>query len=157
MPHMKAMNVPFQLMYGRLICSKGLESERPKWRGMLAKVSRASLCNTVSKTFLEWCENWRCLSFLPVIWLFLWVGQAIIPHLKEDIQGYLLIKNQDDCPTDRYFMIMFWSPAEVYKWRSTSWSLTMWFLGVYSATIYPMKGDKYSFHMRHGRLICCKR
>ena len=29
-PQMKAMYVPFQLMYGGLICSKGLQSDRPK-------------------------------------------------------------------------------------------------------------------------------
>ena len=29
-PHMKARHVPFQSMYGRLICSKGLQSDRPK-------------------------------------------------------------------------------------------------------------------------------
>ena len=30
MPHMKAMDVPFQTMYGSLICFKGLQSDRPK-------------------------------------------------------------------------------------------------------------------------------
>ena len=30
MPHMKAMDVPFHTMYGSLICSKGLQSDRPK-------------------------------------------------------------------------------------------------------------------------------
>ena len=30
MPHMKAIDVPFHTMYGSLICSKGLQSDRPK-------------------------------------------------------------------------------------------------------------------------------
>ena len=30
MPHMKAMNVLFHLLYGSLFCSKGLQSDRPK-------------------------------------------------------------------------------------------------------------------------------
>ena len=30
-------------------------------------------------------------AFLPVSWLFHVVGYAIIPHLKEDIQGFLLM------------------------------------------------------------------
>ena len=89
--HMKAIYVLFQLIYGSLIYSKGLQSERPKWRGMHADPSWTSLCKAVSKTILEWCENRRSLSFLPVTWLFVGVGQAIIPHLKEEIQGYLLI------------------------------------------------------------------
>ena len=42
-------------------------------------------------------QYWRevktggCLSSQSVTWLFVGVGQAIIPHLKEEIQGYLLI------------------------------------------------------------------
>ena len=58
---------------------------------MPADPRRTSLCKAVSKTMLEMRENRRCLSFQTVIWLFVGVGEAIIPHLKEDIQGYLLI------------------------------------------------------------------
>ena len=58
---------------------------------MYADPSWTSLCKTVSKTMLESDENRRCLSSQTVTWLFVGVGEAIIPHLKEDIQGYLLI------------------------------------------------------------------
>ena len=58
---------------------------------MLAEVSQTSLCKTVSKTILFGCEKGTAPAFLAVTWLFLGVEQAIIPHLKEDIQGYLLI------------------------------------------------------------------
>ena len=34
LPHMKAMHVPFHLVYGSLISFKGLQSDRPKCRGM---------------------------------------------------------------------------------------------------------------------------
>ena len=34
LPHMKAMHVPFHLVYGSLISLKGLQSDRPKSRGM---------------------------------------------------------------------------------------------------------------------------
>ena len=34
-PQMKAMDVPCHLVYGSLICVKGLQSDRPKCRGML--------------------------------------------------------------------------------------------------------------------------
>ena len=42
-------------------------------------------------TVLLWAENRSCLSSQTVTWLFVGVKQATIPHLKEDIQGYLLI------------------------------------------------------------------
>ena len=34
-PHLKAMDVPFHLVYGSLICFKGLQSDRPKCRASL--------------------------------------------------------------------------------------------------------------------------
>ena len=34
LPHMKAMHVPFHLVYGSLISFKGFQSDRPKSRGM---------------------------------------------------------------------------------------------------------------------------
>ena len=43
------------------------------------------------KTLLIWFEKGSGPAFMAVIWLFPGVGKAIIPHLKEDIQGYLLI------------------------------------------------------------------
>ena len=61
-PHIKAMDVPFHMGYGGLICSKALQSDRPKWGGMYADPRWTSLCKTVSKTMLEWGENRRCLS-----------------------------------------------------------------------------------------------
>ena len=91
MPQMKAMYVPFHMGYGSLIYFKGLQNDRPKYRGMLAEVSQTSLCKSVSKTTPFGCEKGSASAFLPVTWLFLWVMQAILPHLKEDIQGYLLI------------------------------------------------------------------
>jgi len=56
------MDVPFHMGYGGLICSKALQSDRPKWGGMYADPRWTSLCKTVSKTMLEWGENRRCLS-----------------------------------------------------------------------------------------------
>ena len=90
--HLEALNLPFHLRYSSLIYSKGLQSDRPKCRGMPADPRRTSLCKAVSKTILIWGETGSDPAFLAVIWLFLGIGQAtIIPHLKEDIQGYLLI------------------------------------------------------------------
>ena len=91
MPHMEAIDVPFHMGYCSLICYKGLQSERAKCLRELVEVSQTSLCKTVSKTILFGCEKGSASAFLAVSWLFLGVGQAIIPHLKENIQGYLLI------------------------------------------------------------------
>ena len=69
--HMKVYYPFFHMRYGGLICSKGLQSDRPKCRGMPADPRRTTECKTVSKRSLEWCENRRCLSSLPVTWMFL--------------------------------------------------------------------------------------
>ena len=91
MPHIKAMYVPFQMGYGRLTCYKGLQSDRLKCLRVWVESSQTSLCKSVSKTIQNLCEKGSAPAFLAVTLLFLGVGQAIIPHLKEDIQGYLLI------------------------------------------------------------------
>ena len=90
-PQMKAMCVPFHMVYGGFMCCQRLQSDRPKWRGSLAEVSQTSLCRTVSKAIQFHSEKCTAPAILAVTWLFLGVGQAIIPHLKEDIRGYLLI------------------------------------------------------------------
>ena len=57
MSHIKAMHVPFQLMYGRLICSQGLQSDRPKSGRWWVQSSQTSLCKSVSKTIQNrWCQ-----------------------------------------------------------------------------------------------------
>ena len=148
MPHMKAMNVLFHLLYGSLFCSKGLQSERPEcWRmvaeagtlnehpeirlfvpslnhayllenfkfldpmiahDLLFEMRYGSIVSSKKwpserpncgdmflrlqgMTVVEWSENRCCLRSLAVTCLFLRVTWAIIPHQKEDIQGYLLI------------------------------------------------------------------
>ena len=52
MPQMKAMYVPFHMRYGRLICSKGLQSDRPKCSRVWVESSQTSECKAVSKTIL---------------------------------------------------------------------------------------------------------
>ena len=45
----------------------------------------------------------------------------------------------------------------VNQHTSTFWSVTLQPVGADQATIWQMKGDIPSFHMRHRRLICTKR
>ena len=62
-PHMKAKDVPFQMGYGGLICSKALLCDEPKWGGRYADPRWTTVWKTVGKTMLDWGENRRCLSF----------------------------------------------------------------------------------------------
>ena len=59
------------------------------------------------KTRVSW-------TYLYAIWSYVRVDQATIPHLKEDIQGYLLIIDQDCSLTDKDFLNVFLSRAWVY-------------------------------------------
>ena len=72
-PHMKAMNFPFHIRYSSLIWYMKLQSDR-------------LFCSVLGM------GRYRGASaYQPTIWLFLRVWRAIIPHIKEGNQGYLLI------------------------------------------------------------------
>ena len=73
----------FQMRYGSLVCSKQWLCETQICWGMFFRLEET--------TVLERQENRGCLSFLSATWLFLGVRWAIIPHLKEDVKGYVLI------------------------------------------------------------------
>ena len=72
-PYMMAIDIPFHMRYGSLICYKKLLNDRLK-------------CSILCSTGFA-----RASASLAVTWLFLIFGQAIIPHLKEENEGYLLI------------------------------------------------------------------
>ena len=59
----------------------------------------------ISRTILLWCEMGSSQGFLHVIWLFV-VGQAIIPHLKEERQNCLLISKSRQ--SSYWWIIIFW-------------------------------------------------
>ena len=72
-PHVIAMDFPFHIRYSSLICYKKLKSDR-------------LFCSV-----LELGRNMGASVSQPTNWLFLRVWKAIIPHMKEGNQGYLLI------------------------------------------------------------------
>ena len=78
-----AQDLLFQMRYGSLVCSKQWLCETQNCWGMFLRLEET--------TVLERQENRGCLSFLSATWLFLGVRWAIIPHLKEDVKGYVLI------------------------------------------------------------------
>ena len=47
--------------------------------------------------------------------------------------------------------------ARVYQYASTIWSVTLQPVGADQATIWQIKEDIHSYHMRHERLLCSKR
>ena len=47
--------------------------------------------------------------------------------------------------------------AGVYQYASTIWSVTLQPVGADQATIWQIKEDIHSYHMRHERLFCSKR
>ena len=76
-----------------------------------------------------------------VVWLFLRVKPAIMPHLKEEGQGYLCIKNLDNFPTDKYFITIFLSRAGVYNKSSTFWTAILLFVIADRTTIPHSKEE----------------
>ena len=76
---------------------------------------------------------------------------------KRTFRATCWFENQDPCPTDRYFMIIFWRPPGVLEWSSTFWPLTLQPLEIYWATVQQMKGYIHGFHMRYNNIPCPKR
>ena len=78
-----------------------------------------------------------------------------LPYLiwKRTLRATCWYKDQDHYLTDRYFMIIFWRPAGVYKLPSTFWYVTLQPLGAHKATIPHMKGDIHSFNLMYGSMI----
>ena len=72
-PHVIDMDLPFHIRYSSLICYKKLQSDR------------------LYCTVLGMGRNRGASASQPTNWLFLRVWKAIIPHMKEGNQGYLLI------------------------------------------------------------------
>ena len=72
-PHVIAMNLPFHVRYSSLICYKKLQNDR------------------LNCTVLVMGRNKGASAPQPTNWLFLRVTKAIIPHMKEGNQGYLLL------------------------------------------------------------------
>ena len=72
-PHMIAMDLPFHIRYNSLICYENLQSGR------------------LYCTVLGMGRNRGASASQPTNWLFLRVWKAIIPHMKEGNQGYLLV------------------------------------------------------------------
>ena len=72
MPHVIPRDLPFHIRYSSLISYKKLQSDR------------------VYCTVLQMGRNKGASASQPTNWLFLRVWKAIIPHMKEENQGYLL-------------------------------------------------------------------
>ena len=141
MPHTKVMYFRFYLS---LIYTKRLQSDGPKCQGMLADLSHSSVCKTVSKTIPISCENRECpgLSY-----------NASIPHLKEIIKSYLLIKK---IRTFDQLIGILWSYFNVWLGSTNEaqpFGLSLCNLLRETRLLIPrMKGDIHNFHMMYDSL-----
>ena len=146
---MEAIPISFHMRYGSMICSKRLQSDRPKSWGMLVEAG-ATQSKTVSKTtVLEWCENRGCLS---LSFCHLAVSQSWASyHTSADIIFLNFFQ------ANRYYLSMFLSCSRVCHISSTIWYVTLLPLGADHAIIPHMEAKAIPFHMRYGSMICSKR
>ena len=82
MPHMEAMAIPFHLGYGRMICSKRLQSDRPKSWSMLVE---AGALQRATKWHKVWCDL-KCTK--SVIILKIMVQLLNLDHLETTKWNY---------------------------------------------------------------------
>ena len=132
-PQMKAMDVPFYLMYDSLICFKGLQSDRPKcWASL---VDPGEYQNMIIKYLSVGLQSW--FSYQQV---------ALNPLFQ---MRYDSLPNSEKQPCDsqrgwsnscfHISPVLFLLPAS--KHASTIWSLTQSLLGADEATISHLKEE----------------
>ena len=72
---------------------------------------------------------------------------------KRTFRAICWYKNLTNSSTDRYYLNVVLGPADLHQPPSTFWSVTLQPLVGYQPTMHHMKGDMYSFHMRHMSVI----
>ena len=137
MTQIKAMDVPFHLVYGSLICVKGLQSDRLKcWASL---VDPGEYQNMIIKYLSVGLQSWFSYQQVALIILF---------HMRYDSMLYSK-KQPSDSPRG-WGTCNFSTP---HYWTLNS--VTPLLLVVDPATIPHIKGNVYSYHMRYGSMICC--
>ena len=136
-PQMKAMDVPFHLVYGSLIWVKGLQSDRPKcWASL---VDPGEYQNMIIKYLSVGLQSWFSYQQVALIILF---------HMRYDSMLYSK-KQPSDSPRG-------WGSSKSSTSQDrTLKSVTPLLLVADQATIPHIKGNVYSYHMRYGSMICC--
>ena len=135
-PHMKAMDVPFHLMYDSLICFKGLQSDRPKCKRLFADPGEYQ--NMIIKYLSVGLQSWFSYQQVALIILF---------HMRYDSMLYSK-KQPSDSPRG-------WgSSKSSTSQERTLQSVTPLLLIADQATIPHIKGNFYSYHVRYGSMIC---
>ena len=88
--HMKALGIFFKWVYGSLIYDKKWLSGRPKCTMTLVNAGTTQAKKQEGKQqYWSDVKTWSATVSQTVTWLFLRVGQAIIPHLKQESLSYL--------------------------------------------------------------------
>ena len=78
---MKAMEVPFHLMYDSLICFKGLQSDRPKCKRLLADPGEYQ--NMIIKYLSVWLQSWFSYQQVALIILFQMRYDSLLNSMKQ--------------------------------------------------------------------------
>ena len=141
-PRMKAMYVPFHLVYSSLICAKGLQNNRPKcWASL---VDPRGYQNMVIKYLSVNIISYHTTS----VDSYQQVALIILFQMKYD-STFNSKKQPNDSPRS---WISGKSSTTQYR---TLWSVTPKLLVADQATIPHMKGNVYSYNIRYGSMICC--
>ena len=137
-PQMKAMDVPFHLVYGSLIWVKGLQSDRPKcWASL---VDPGEYQNMIIKYLSVGLQSWFSYQQVALIILF---------HMRYDSMLYSK-KQPSDSPRG-WGTCNFSTP---HYWTLNS--VTPLLLVVDPATIPHIIAMDLPFHLGYGSLICAK-
>ena len=147
-PHMKALDVPFHLVYGSLICFKGLQSDRPKCKRLLADPGEHQ--NMIIKCPSVGLESWFSYQQVALNVLFQ-MGYDSLPNSNKQPSDSLkaeatpVFTSNQDC-----FAYCFaqWCSPGVCRHASSFWSVTLQPLGADQSTIPHMKGELPSFNMK---------
>ena len=157
MSHMRAMDVPFHMGYGGLICSKRLQSDRPKSSASMLDPRNAQ--NMIIKYLSFGQQSWFSNQQVALNVLFQ-MRYDSMPYSKKQPSDNLRAETP---PVFTPFKHSFaycsaqWCPPGVCRHPSPFWSVTLQPLGADQSTIPHMKGDLHSFHMRYISMLCSRR
>ena len=147
-PHIKAMDVPFHLIYSSLICAKILQSDRQNEEGCLQTPGGHQ--NIIIK-YLS-VRQWSWFSYQQVALNVLFqMRYDSFPNSNKQPSDSLRAETPPVFITLKpcfAYCLAQWGPPGVCRHPSSFWSIILQCLGGDQSTIPHMKGDILSFHMR---------
>ena len=139
MSHMRAMDVPFHMGYGGLICSKRLQSDRPKCSASMPDPRNDQ--NMITKYLSVGLWSWFSGQQVALRSLFQ-MRYDRPPNSEKRPVGGLRGWGTRNSSTPQYIRL---------------WSVTLQLVVANQATIPHMKGEIHSYYMRCDSLLLTKR